>query len=50
MYLIVFCDNINKYNKLEVPRMEESIASIIKACKSGNVKKQLILLQGENLS
>ena len=50
MYLVVFCDNINEYIKLEVPRMDEVIVSIVRACKNGTIKKQLRSLQGENLS
>ena len=50
MYLVVFCDDTNEYRKLEVPRMDEVIISIVKSCKNGTVKKRLITLQGENLS
>lgn len=50
MYLVVFCDDTNTYHKLEVPRMEEAIVSIVRACKNGTVKQQLLSLQGENLS
>lgn len=50
MYLVVFCDDTIEYRKLEVPRMDETIASIVEACENGYVKKQLISLQGENLS
>ena len=50
MYLVVFRDDTNEYRKLEVPRMDEAIISIVKACKNGIVKKRLITLQGENLS
>lgn len=50
MYLVVFCDDTNEYRKLEVPRMDKAINSIVKACKNGTVKKRLITLQGENLS
>lgn len=50
MYLVVFCDDTNEYRKLEVPRMDEVVTSIVKACKNGIVKKQLLSLQGENMS
>lgn len=50
MYLVVFCDDTIEYRKLEVPRMDETIASIVEACENGYVKKQLISLQEENLS
>lgn len=50
MYLVVFCDDTNEYRKLEVPRMDEVIISIVKSCKNETVKKRLITLQGENLS
>ena len=50
MYLVIFCNDTNEYRKLEVPRMDEAIISIVKACKNGAVKKRLITLQGENLS
>lgn len=50
MYLIVFCDDVNEYSKLEVPYMNETINSIVKACNNGIVKKRLISLRGENLS
>ena len=39
MYLVVFCDDTNEYRKLEVPRMDEVIISIVKSCKNGTVKK-----------
>lgn len=48
MYLVVFSDNTNKYSKLDVPYMDEAIASIIKVCKDGSIRKRLISLQGEN--
>ncbi len=50
MYLVVFCDDTNEYRKLDVPRMDGTIVSIVKACKNGTVKKRLISLRGENLS
>ena len=49
MYLVVFCDDTNEYRKLDVPRMDETIVSIVKACQNGTVKKRLISLRGENL-
>lgn len=50
MYLVVFCNDTIKYRKLEVPRMDKVLDSIVKACKNGVIKKRLILLQGDNLS
>lgn len=50
MYLVVFCDDTDEYIKLDVPYMDATIVSIVKACKNGSVKKQLISLHGENLS
>ena len=50
MYLVVFSDDTNEYRKLDVPRMDETIVSIVKACQNGTVKKRLISLRGENLS
>ena len=50
MYLVVFCDDTDEYRKLEVPCMDETIISIVKACKNGTIRKRLISLQGENLS
>lgn len=38
MYLIIFCDDMDEYRKLEVPYMSETIVSIVKACKNGTVK------------
>lgn len=49
MYIVVFCNDMNEYRKLEVPRMDEVVTSIVKACENGTVKKQLISLQEENL-
>ena len=50
MYLVVFCDDVNEYKKLDVPYMDETINSIVKACNNGTVKERLISLRGENLS
>lgn len=44
MYLIVFCADLNRYSKLEVPCMDDAIVAIIRACESGIVKKQLMAL------
>ena len=50
MYLVVFCDDTNEYNKLVIPYMNEAIASIVKACKDGVVKNRLISLWDVPLS
>lgn len=50
MYLVIFSDDTYEYRKLEVPYMNETINSIVNACKNGTVKKRIISLQGENLS
>lgn len=50
MYLVIFHNEINEYHKLDVPNMNETINSIIKACYDGTVTKQLISLRGANPS
>lgn len=50
MFLVIFCNELNEYSKLEVPYMDEAIASIVNACKNGIVKNRLQSLLGENLS
>lgn len=42
MFLVVFCEDTDEYYKLAVPHMDESIASIVKACNKGTIKQQLI--------
>lgn len=46
MYLIIFCDDMDKYRKLEVPYMPETMVSIVKACKNGTVKKTADIITG----
>lgn len=39
MYLVVFIDDMPEYTKLEVPRMDNELGIIIRACQNGDVRK-----------
>lgn len=41
MYLVVFCDDMTNYLKLEVPCMDKTLSAIVEKFKDGTVRKRL---------